>query len=83
MATIGNVSNKQHKFEHLSKAGSSFYLGKKPVVRGVAKNPCDHPHGGGEGKKSKSVNPKSPWGWLTTSRASNLKKYEILKKKKF
>jgi len=47
-------------------------------------NPCDHPHGGGEGKKSHPVNARSPWGWLTSSKTpSNIKKFQLLKKKKF
>jgi ribosomal protein L2 len=50
----------EHRYRVLSKAGVSFDLGKKPIVRGLAKNACDHPHGGGEGHKSKPVNPRSP-----------------------
>ena len=40
-------------------------MGIRPTVRGVAKNPCDHPHGGGNGKKSTPASPRSPWGWIT------------------
>jgi len=58
-------------------------LGKKSTVRGVAMNPCDHPHGGGEGKKSPLSPAKSPWGWNTSGgTSSNNKKYQIFKKKK-
>ena len=55
------------------KAGSFVNYGQKPKVRGVAKNPVDHPHGGGEGKKSKPAAPRSPWGWLTV-RYSSIRK---------
>lgn len=65
-ATIGEVSNKEHKGMKLRKAGHSRWLGRRPVVRGVAMNPVDHPHGGGEGK-SKSGGCRgrgslTPWG---------------------
>ena len=59
-ANIGRVSNKQHYLTKLGKAGRSRWLNRRPTVRGVAMNPIDHPHGGGEGKKSgKSL---TPWG---------------------
>jgi len=83
IATFGSVSNIKNKFFNFKKAGVKFKLGYRPVVRGVAKNPCDHPHGGGEGKKSKPVGPFSPWGWLTVGVSSRKKKYEIKKKKKY
>lgn len=54
-ALLGMVSNKNHKFEKKRKAGNNIWLGKKPTVRGVAKNCVDHPHGGGRGKTSKLV----------------------------
>lgn len=50
IATLGNVSNSLHKFMNYGKAGRLMNLGKKPTVRGLAKNACDHPHGGGEGR---------------------------------
>jgi len=78
---LGCVSNKKHLRLNLKKAGESFKLGKKSVVRGLAKNACDHPHGGGEGRKSKPVRPRSPWGWFTVGKAYNIKKYLKLKKK--
>lgn len=60
MATVGEVSNPEHKNQTLGKAGRSRWMGRKPKVRGVAMNPVDHPNGGGEGKKSgKGL---SPWG---------------------
>lgn len=55
MAVFGIVSNSRHKFDIIGKAGKNRALGFRPSVRGVAKNPCDHPHGGGEGKKSPPV----------------------------
>jgi large subunit ribosomal protein L2 len=60
LCTRGIVSNSKHKFINYKKAGIKRYYGKRPIVRGVAKNPCDHPHGGGEGKKSPPVNHRSP-----------------------
>lgn len=56
------MSNKNHKFEILGSAGQRRSIGFRPTVRGVAKNPCDHPHGGGNGKKSKPVAPVTAWG---------------------
>jgi len=49
-----------HKFINYKKAGNVIKLGKRPIVRGLAKNACDHPHGGGEGQKSALSSPKSP-----------------------
>ena len=62
LATVGAVSNPDNMNKVLSKAGHSRYLGKRPKVRGVAMNPVDHPHGGGEGKTSGGRHPVSPWG---------------------
>ena len=61
-ATIGMVSNPDQKNSKLGKAGRSRWLGIRPSVRGVAMNPVDHPHGGGEGRTSGGRNPVSPWG---------------------
>jgi large subunit ribosomal protein L2 len=61
-ATIGQVGNLNYENVSLGKAGRSRWLGKRPTVRGVAMNPIDHPHGGGEGKTSGGRNPVSPWG---------------------
>lgn len=60
LASVGEVSNGTHLFRNLGKAGRSRWLNRRPKVRGVAMNPIDHPHGGGEGKKS--GNAKTPWG---------------------
>jgi large subunit ribosomal protein L2 len=66
MATIGRVGNTEHELVVLGKAGRKRHRGKRPVVRGVAMNPVDHPHGGGEGKAGKgNPHPVSPWGWIT------------------
>jgi len=62
LATIGTVGNKSHENIKIGKAGRSRWLGKRPKVRGVAMNPVDHPHGGGEGRTSGGRHPVSPWG---------------------
>ena len=62
MATIGAVSNQDHQNINLGKAGRNRWLGKRPSVRGVAMNPIDHPHGGGEGRTSGGRHPVTPWG---------------------
>jgi large subunit ribosomal protein L2 len=62
MATIGSVSNPDNKNTNMGKAGRNRWLGKRPSVRGVAMNPVDHPHGGGEGRTSGGRHPVSPWG---------------------
>lgn len=64
-ATIGEVGNSEHNLAQLGKAGASRWRGKRPTVRGVAMNPIDHPHGGGEGRTSGGRHPVSPWGWKT------------------
>ena len=64
-ATIGVISNQQHNLKSLGKAGAKRWRGVRPTVRGVAMNPVDHPHGGGEGKTSGGRNPVSPWGTPT------------------
>jgi len=61
-ATIGQVGNVDHENVSLGKAGRKRWLGRRPSVRGVAMNPIDHPHGGGEGKSSGGRHPVSPWG---------------------
>lgn len=61
-ATLGMVSNKNHWSISIGKAGRNRWIGRRPVVRGVAMNPVDHPHGGGEGKKSKKADPRNIWG---------------------
>ena len=64
-ATIGEVSNGEHSLRRLGKAGASRWRGVRPTVRGVAMNPVDHPHGGGEGKTSGGRHPVTPWGVST------------------
>lgn len=61
-ATIGEVSNSEHSLRKLGKAGAQRWRGVRPTVRGVAMNPVDHPHGGGEGRTSGGRHPVSPWG---------------------
>ena len=62
LATVGAVSNPDHMNENLGKAGRSRHMGRRPHVRGVAMNPIDHPHGGGEGRTSGGRHPVTPWG---------------------
>lgn len=62
LATVGAVSNPDHMNQSLGKAGRNRWKGRKPVVRGVAMNPIDHPHGGGEGRTSGGRHPVTPWG---------------------
>ncbi len=64
-ATIGEVGNDEHNLESIGKAGRKRWRGIKPTVRGVAMNPIDHPHGGGEGRTSSGRPPVSPWGVQT------------------
>jgi large subunit ribosomal protein L2 len=62
MATVGAVSNPDNSNQKIGKAGRARWLGKRPSVRGVAMNPIDHPHGGGEGRTSGGRHPVTPWG---------------------
>lgn len=64
LATLGVVGNVDHQNRSIGKAGVSRLMGRRPKVRGVAMNPVDHPHGGGEGKTSGGRHPVSPWGTL-------------------
>jgi large subunit ribosomal protein L2 len=64
-ATIGEVGNAEHNLRSLGKAGASRWRGVRPTVRGVAMNPVDHPHGGGEGRTSGGRHPVTPWGFPT------------------
>jgi large subunit ribosomal protein L2 len=61
-ATIGEVGNEEHNLESIGKAGRKRWRGVRPTVRGVAMNPIDHPHGGGEGRTAAAQPPVSPWG---------------------
>ncbi|MDA0733364.1 MAG: 50S ribosomal protein L2 [Chloroflexi bacterium] len=74
-ASIGQLSNQDHKNESLGKAGRTRHLGRRPQVRGVAKNPVDHPHGGGEGRSPIGMTgPKSPTGKPTLGHKTRSKK---------
>ena len=65
-ATVGKLGNEKHNQVVIGKAGRKRYLGRRPIVRGVAMNPVDHPHGGGEGKAARgNPHPVSKWGWIT------------------
>ena len=64
-ATIGEVGNSENNLRSLGKAGATRWRGKRPTVRGVAMNPVDHPHGGGEGRTSGGRHPVTPWGVKT------------------
>ena len=64
-ATIGEVGNEEHNLRSIGKAGAKRWRGIRPTVRGVAMNPIDHPHGGGEGRTSSGRPPVSPWGTQT------------------
>lgn len=78
-ATIGEVSNAEHSLKSLGKAGAKRWLGVRPTVRGVAMNPVDHPHGGGEGRTSGGRHPVSPWGTPTKGyRTRNNKRTDSL-----
>jgi large subunit ribosomal protein L2 len=86
LATIGTVGNKSHENIKLGKAGRSRWLGRRPKVRGVAMNPVDHPHGGGEGRTSGGRHPVSPWGtpakgYKTRKKKNQSNKYIIKRRK--
>jgi len=74
MATVGAVSNPDHQNINLGKAGRKRWLGKRPEVRGVAMNPIDHPHGGGEGRTSGGRHPVTPWGKPTKGKRTRSNK---------
>ena len=74
MATVGAVSNPDNSNVSLSKAGRTRWKGRKPVVRGVAMNPIDHPHGGGEGRTSGGRHPVTPWGKSTKGKRTRTNK---------
>ncbi|MBI2464866.1 50S ribosomal protein L2 [Candidatus Shapirobacteria bacterium] len=86
-ATIGQLSNADHSNQKLSLAGDSRHRGIRPSVRGVAMNPHAHPHGGGEGKSSIGMNPKTPWGkpalgYRTRKRKNASNKFIVQRRKK-
>ena len=74
LATIGAVSNPDHGNTNDGKAGRSVWRGKRPHVRGVAMNPVDHPHGGGEGRTSGGRHPVTPWGKPTKGKRTRSNK---------
>lgn len=73
-ATLGEVSNSEHSLRSLGKAGASRWRGVRPTVRGVAMNPVDHPHGGGEGRTSGGRHPVTPWGFPTKGKPTRKNK---------
>ena len=85
-ATLGELGNQDHMNISLGKAGRNRWLGRRPKVRGVAMNPHDHPHGGGEGKSSGGRHPVTPWGVPTQGYKTRKKKKSsqrlIVKKRK-
>ena len=86
LATIGAVGNSDHSLIKLGKAGKSRWKGRRPTVRGVAMNPVDHPHGGGEGRTSGGRHPVSPWGKPTkgarTRKNKRTDKFIVSRRKK-
>ena len=74
MASVGAVSNPDHMNESIGKAGRTRWKGRRPVVRGVAMNPVDHPHGGGEGRTSGGRHPVTPWGTPTKGKKTRTNK---------
>jgi len=74
MATVGAVSNPDHSNQSIGKAGRNRWLGWRPSVRGVAMNPVDHPHGGGEGRTSGGRHPVTPWGKPTKGKKTRTNK---------
>ncbi|MDP1649869.1 MAG: 50S ribosomal protein L2, partial [Rubrivivax sp.] len=64
-ATLGEAGNEEHSLRSIGKAGANRWRGIRPTVRGVVMNPCDHPHGGGEGRTAAGRHPVSPWGTPT------------------
>jgi len=85
-ATVGEIGNQEHEGIKRGKAGANRWLGRRPHVRGVAKNPVDHPMGGGEGKASGGRHPCTPWGKPTkgfkTRRKKKLSDKYIIRKRK-
>jgi large subunit ribosomal protein L2 len=85
-ATVGEIGNADHANVKFGKAGRKRLMGIRPTVRGVAMNPNDHPHGGGEGKSKGGNQPQSPWGWLTkgarTRKKKHSDKYIVSRRKK-
>lgn len=78
---LGKTSNPNHKFTVLGKAGRARWLNRRPSVRGVAMNPIDHVHGGGEGKSSGGRPSSTPWGWITKGRKTRRLKKDLYQPK--
>ena len=74
LASLGSVSNPDKKNTKIGKAGRNRWLGRRPSVRGVAMNPIDHPHGGGEGRTSGGRHPVTPWGKSTKGKRTRINK---------
>ena len=73
-ATIGQLGNLDHENEIIGKAGRQRHLGKRPAVRGIAMNPVDHPHGGGEARSTSGRPPTTPWGQMTMGKKTRRNK---------
>ncbi len=73
-ATIGQLGNIEHENQVIGKAGRSRHLGKRPSVRGIAMNPVDHPHGGGEARSTSGRPPTTPWGQMTMGKKTRRNK---------
>jgi large subunit ribosomal protein L2 len=73
-ATIGQLGNLDHENEVIGKAGRQRHLGKRPSVRGIAMNPVDHPHGGGEARSTSGRPPTTPWGQMTMGKKTRRNK---------
>jgi large subunit ribosomal protein L2 len=83
MATIGRCSNLGHKHDRVPKAGANRWRGIRPTVRGVVKNPCDHPHGGGEGRGSPPAAQLTPWSKLTKGTPTTKRKWAVARRRLF
>ncbi len=81
-ATVGELGNHDHKNVVLGKAGRTRYLGHRPFSRGMAKNPVDHPHGGGEGKSKSGSHPMTPWGRGTKGTRTRLRPHPLRVKRR-
>jgi large subunit ribosomal protein L2 len=73
-ATIGQLGNLDHENEVIGKAGRMRHMGKRPSVRGIAMNPVDHPHGGGEARSTSGRPPTTPWGQMTMGKKTRRNK---------
>jgi large subunit ribosomal protein L2 len=73
-ATIGQLGNVEHENQIIGKAGRSRHMGKRPAVRGIAMNPVDHPHGGGEARSTSGRPPTTPWGQMTMGKKTRRNK---------